>query len=39
MNCGANVLDEPLLFVVERARMFGGIDGEDPSGEKDWFLE
>ena len=35
MNCGANVLDEPFLFVVERARTCGGIEGEDPKGEKD----
>lgn len=39
MNCGANVLVELFRLVVVYGRRCNGIEGEDPEGEKDWFLE
>ena len=39
MNCGANVLVELFRLVVVYGRRCDGIEGEDPEGENDWFLE
>lgn len=39
MNCGAKVLDELFRFVVEWARTWDGMDGEEIRAGKDWFLE
>ncbi len=38
MNCGANVLVELIRVVAEYGRTCDGIEGDDPEGEKDWFL-
>jgi hypothetical protein len=37
MNCGAKVLELLLRLEIDCERACDGINGTDPSGEKDWF--